>query len=101
MMKKVPADLQNLNEKIQDAKKREHIDSEKIESSPYAKASGLGFQISIELIAATFVGVSVGYFLDEVFDTKPFLFIVFLLAGGAAGFLNAYRTAKNFENQKD
>jgi len=100
-MKNIPADLKNLKDKIQDVKTREHINEGPVETSSYAKASGQGFQISIELIGATFVGGSVGYFLDEIFDTKPFLFIVFLLIGGAAGFLNAYRAAKSFEKRED
>ena len=46
------------------------------------------------------MGAGIGYVLDKVFDTRPYLFAVFLLFGGAAGFLNVYRMAKDEENKK-
>ena len=46
------------------------------------------------------IEAGIGYVLDKVFDTRPYLFAVFLLFGGAAGFLNVYRMAKDEENKK-
>lgn len=97
-MKKIPQDIADLNKKIKVAKKREGLDEPKLKDLSFGNASSLGFQISVEIFAGTFVGGAVGYFLDDLFDIKPVLLIIFLLIGGAAGFLNAYRTAKNFEN---
>lgn len=99
-MKKIPQDIADLNERINVAKKRENSDAPKTEDRSFGTASSLGFQISVEIFAGTAVGGSIGYFLDDLFDIKPILLIIFLLIGGAAGFLNAYRTAKNFENSE-
>ena len=42
------------------------------------------------LPAATFVGYIIGYLLDKVFHTR-FLYIVFLILGIAAGFVQLIR----------
>lgn len=99
-MNKVPEDIKRLDAEIKKIKKAEHLDVAPREHSEYFQASGSGFQISIELFAGTAVGASIGYFLDDLFDSKPFLLIIFLLIGGAAGILNAYRTAKGMEENK-
>jgi ATP synthase protein I len=51
--------------------------------------------VGIELVAATVVGGLIGYLLDELFEvTKPWLFIVFLLLGIAAGFRQLFRLTR-------
>lgn len=97
-MKKIPDDILELKKNIENLKNREHSVEQKKADNSYETASSLGFQIGVEIFAGTAVGGSIGYFLDDLFDIKPILLVIFLLAGGAAGFLNAYRTAKNFEN---
>ncbi|HEY9163760.1 MAG TPA: AtpZ/AtpI family protein, partial [Magnetovibrio sp.] len=44
-------------------------------------------------ISGLVVGVGLGWLMDDWFDTKPFLMIVFIFLGGAAGMLNVYRTS--------
>ena len=97
-MKKIPDDIEKLRKNIESLKQKEHISPHRKNNDEYRTASSLGFQIGVEIFAGTAVGGSIGYFFDDLFDIKPFLLIIFLLIGGAAGFLNAYRTAKNFEN---
>lgn len=58
---------------------------------------GLGFRISIEFVAGVAVGVGIGYALDRWLGTTPVLMVLFLLLGGAAGVLNAYRAAKGLD----
>lgn len=55
--------------------------------------SGLGFafRIGVELVAALFVGVGIGLLLDRWLGTSPWLMIVFIVLGAAAGLLNVYR----------
>ena len=96
-MKNIPDDIKKLSDSISKAKQKERIDQQNIEQNGYTASSSFGFQMSIELLAGILVGGSIGYFLDDLFDFKPYLLIIFLLMGGAAGFLNAYRTAKTFE----
>lgn len=52
---------------------------------------GLGFRIATELVAAFAVGGGIGYLLDRVLGTAPWLMVAFLLLGAAAGMLNVYR----------
>jgi len=57
--------------------------------------SGLGqaFRISTELISALLVGVGLGWGLDQLLGTKPWMMIICIFLGGAAGILNVYHTA--------
>ncbi len=52
---------------------------------------GLAFRVSIELISAVAVGGGFGWLLDGWLGTRPWLMLVFILLGGAAGMLNVYR----------
>jgi len=47
--------------------------------------------IGIALVAATAIGLLIGYGLDRLFGTAPWLTMVFALFGIAAGFLNLFR----------
>ena len=50
--------------------------------------------VGLHMVTATFVGLAVGYYLDKWLETKPWLTMLFLLFGIAAGFLNMYREVK-------
>lgn len=51
--------------------------------------------IGIHLVVSTFVGGGFGYFLDKkVFGTFPWMSMIFLILGIAAGFLKIYQLAK-------
>ena len=58
----------------------------------------LGFRIAVELVAGVAVGTFIGYALDAWLGTKPWLMVVFLFLGGAAGVLNVYRAAKGLDD---
>ena len=47
--------------------------------------------IGISLVAATAIGLLIGYGLDWWLNTRPWLTMVFALFGIAAGFLNLFR----------
>ncbi|MGE5547391.1 MAG: AtpZ/AtpI family protein [Solirubrobacterales bacterium] len=53
----------------------------------------LGMRLAVEFVAGVLVGVGIGYVLDRWLGTAPWLMVVFLLLGGAAGVMNAYRFA--------
>ena len=55
---------------------------------------GKALKISTELVAAVVVGSTMGFLLDNWFDTKPLLTICFFIMGVAAGMLNVFRSAK-------
>lgn len=54
------------------------------------KFSSLG----IEMAVATAIGWGIGYWLDLQFGTYPWLMLVFLLLGVAAGFKGVFRAAR-------
>lgn len=56
--------------------------------------SGLGFSV----VLATVIGLAIGYWLDDVFDTSPWLTLIFLGFGIAAGFRNIYLAMKKSRN---
>jgi ATP synthase protein I len=47
--------------------------------------------IGISLVAATAIGLLLGYGLDWLLGTTPWLTMIFTLFGIAAGFLNLFR----------
>jgi ATP synthase protein I len=52
---------------------------------------GIGFRAGLEVVSALVVGVVIGLLLDRWLGTKPWLFLLFFVAGAAAGILNVYR----------
>jgi ATP synthase protein I len=48
--------------------------------------SGLG----IAMVAATLIGLAMGYYLDRWLGTNPWMTLVFLCLGIVAGFRNVY-----------
>lgn len=53
--------------------------------------------IGMQLVAATFVGLAAGYFLDQWLGTKPWMLLIFLLLGIATGFRDVYREAMRLQ----
>ncbi|HNR76969.1 MAG TPA: AtpZ/AtpI family protein [Parvularculaceae bacterium] len=66
-------------------------------------ALGRAFRVGSELLAALLVGALLGWGLDTVFSSRPWLMLVGILFGFAAGILNVNRAFKesNGEAQKD
>ena len=60
---------------------------------------GSAFKLGTELIAAVVVGTIIGFILDNWFDTKPWLIIIFFFLGTAAGILNVIRTANRIQKE--
>jgi ATP synthase protein I len=53
--------------------------------------------IGLEMALATAIGCSIGYALDWKLGTSPWLLLVFLLLGVAAGFKGLIRTAREIQ----
>ena len=60
---------------------------------------GSAFKLGTELVAAVAVGTIIGFILDNWFDTKPWLIIIFFFLGAAAGMLNVIRTASRMQKE--
>ena len=69
------------------------------ESDDKKSSFGKAFQLSTELVSAVLVATIIGFILDNWFDTKPWLIIIFFFIGVAAGIMNVIRSAKKM--QKD
>lgn len=64
------------------------LDASYIDSLTHAGTIGL------HLVSGVAVGAVIGYFLDAWLKTDPWLFILFIIVGIAAGFRNVYLDTK-------
>ena len=60
---------------------------------------GSAFKLGTELVSAVVVGTIIGFILDNWFDTKPWLIIIFFFLGAVAGILNVIRTANQMQKK--
>ena len=58
------------------------------------RAMSLGFRAVTELLVGLGMGVGIGWLLDGWLGTKPFLMLIFLFLGMAAGVWNVIRIAR-------
>ena len=86
--------LKEISTRLRIAKKKISNTQKKDKESANAASFGKALKISTELVAAVFVGSTIGFLLDSWFDTKPLLIICFFIIGVAAGILNVFRSAK-------
>jgi len=93
---------------LEDLKTRLKIARSKLQNQNSEKANkkkgvflGNAFKLGTELVAAVAVGTIIGFILDNWFDTKPVLIIVFFLFGAAAGIMNVFKAAKRMQEQED
>ena len=86
--------LKEISTRLEIAKKK--IKKKQIKNkSSNAASLGKALKISTELVAAVVVGTTLGFILDNWFDTKPWLTIIFFFMGVAAGIFNVIKSAKN------
>ena len=73
-----------------------------IQSDSEKRGSFMGnaFKLGTELVAAVVVGTIIGFILDNWFDTKPWLIIIFFFLGSAAGILNVIKVAKQMQEKE-
>lgn len=89
-----PPSFDDLDARLRAARARE---DEQAGRGPSARQPSpglaLGMRLAIEFVAGVAVGVGMGWVLDRWLGTAPWLMVLFLLLGGAAGVMNAYRAA--------
>jgi ATP synthase protein I len=56
-----------------------------------------GFRMASELVAAVLVGGLIGYVLDRLLGTTPWLFLVLFLLGFVAGIVNVLRAHRKLQ----
>jgi ATP synthase protein I len=57
--------------------------------------------VGLTLVVATVIGLAGGYYLDGWLGTSPWLTLIGLLFGIAAGFVNLFRSVKRAERDID
>ena len=90
--------LKEISTRLEIAKKNINK-AQKNDKSSNAASLGKALKISTELVAAVFVGTTIGFLLDSWFDTKPLLIICFFFMGVVAGIINVFRAAKKMHSK--
>ncbi len=96
--RKPPSPFDDIEARLQAARDRELEHGG--DRAPRHSPSGLGmaWRITVELVVAVMVGAGIGYALDSWLGSAPWLMMLFLLLGGVAGVMNAYRAAKGMDS---
>ena len=90
--------LKEISTRLEIAKKK--IKKKQIKNNgSNATSLGKALKISTELVAAVVVGTTLGFILDNWFDTRPWLTISFFFIGVAAGIINVIKSAKNMHKK--
>lgn len=92
--------LSDLDSRLKTLQTAEEKDSASASRRGPINASGVGLatRIVVEMVTTTLVGTAIGYGLDQWLGSMPWLMIVFLLLGGAAGVSNVYRVVKGLDD---
>jgi ATP synthase protein I len=85
--------LHDLEERLESVRARREPDAPP-PAEGRGQALGQALRLATELIAGVAVGGFIGWALDRLFGSAPFLMVVFLILGAAAGIMNVIRTAK-------
>lgn len=66
------------------------------------KSLGFLSSVGISMVAATFIGLAMGYYLDKWLGTSPWLTLIFLAFGIVAGFRNIFiLTTRELKRQEE
>jgi ATP synthase protein I len=67
----------------------------------FSKDSLQAWSVGMNFVFSIFVGFGIGYWLDSIFNTSPWLKVIFLMLGIIAGFRELFRIAKKQDNGSD
>lgn len=60
------------------------------------KAMAMLSSMGVAMLLTSLLGIGVGYYLDKKFGTEPWLMLIFLILGIAAGFKNMFTILKRY-----
>lgn len=89
--------MKALEARIAAAKKTAGAPEKDHQEEHYSQAQ-VAWRMVIELVAGLGIGFGIGYGLDALFGTTPFLMVLFIMLGFAAGVLTMMRTAAEIQN---
>jgi ATP synthase protein I len=84
-----------------DALKSQRTTTDKPTGEFQQPAFGPAFKFAGELIVGVVVGGGIGWALDKQFGTAPWLMVVLVILGFAAGLLNVVRSAQRAQAQNE
>ncbi len=73
----------------------------KVKDRELCNSLGKASLVGVHLVAGTFVGLAIGYFLDKWLGTEPWLLLAFLVIGIAAGFKNMFKEVKSLQRNEE
>jgi ATP synthase protein I len=90
---KLPPDarLESLDRRLDKMRRAEATKQVQAQADPNYR---IGQLVLSHLVGAPFGGFVVGFVLDKLFGTKPWLMLVMLFLGFAVGFMNVIRISK-------
>ena len=92
-MENIIEDKDRISEKINKfQKKYKHSPSDDNDNTK-SSAFGLAMRITTDLMSGVIIGGIMGWSLDKLFGTSPWILIVFFVLGVFAGISNVIRTA--------
>ena len=91
--------LTALEARLEAARRKAEPDKDHMEAH-YSQAQ-LAWRMVIELVAGVGIGVAIGYGLDSLFGTRPWLMAVFTILGFAAGVKTMIRSAEEVQRKAD
>lgn len=92
--------LEDVDARLKQARRTSRLKSSADETrAQHSSNLGQGMRVALELLASLLVGGGLGWFLDDAFGTKPWLFLVFLLLGLAAGFRSVHHIIRTVSRQ--
>lgn len=72
-----------------------------VDSRQRGQAMGQGLRIAVDLVVGVSFGGFIGWWLDRFFGTAPWLMVVLLVLGFAAGMMNVIRTAQRMQAEAE
>jgi len=99
-MTEKPQDIQQIEKRIKKLRTATNSKAKEPHEKQFVYAYQIGTRIATELVSGVLVGAGLGYLLDKLCNTGPLQLIIFLILGGAAGFLNVYRFVKNQDRKE-
>jgi ATP synthase protein I len=71
-----------------------------IKDKEYWQTLSKAWMVGLQLVSGTFIGLLMGIFLDRWLGTRPWLTLIFLLLGIAAGFKNVFQEIKRIQRHE-
>jgi ATP synthase protein I len=97
-----PSPLKDLDTRLRAARERQ--DENPNNRQPTLRSeqgASAGYRVSVDLFAGMLFGGGVGWFLDRMLGTKPWLMVVLFILGSAAGLLNGYRAVIRAQREEE